>query len=39
MKTRKKPTGAVAKRFPVNISHPDKVFWPEDGYTKGDLGE
>jgi bifunctional non-homologous end joining protein LigD len=23
--------------FPVNISHADKVFWPEDGYTKGDL--
>ena len=23
----------------MNISHPDKVFWPEDGYTKGDLAE
>ena len=30
---------APAKDFPVNISHPDKVFWPEDGYTKGDLAE
>jgi DNA primase len=27
---------AVPKALPVNISHPDKVFWPEDGYTKGD---
>ncbi len=30
---------AAAKDLPVNISHPDKVFWPEDGYTKGDLAE
>ncbi len=30
---------AAPKDLPVNISHPDKVFWPEDGYTKGDLAE
>jgi bifunctional non-homologous end joining protein LigD len=23
--------------LPVKISHPDKVFWPEEGYTKLDL--
>jgi bifunctional non-homologous end joining protein LigD len=22
---------------PTDLSNPDKVFWPEDGYTKGDL--
>jgi len=25
--------------LPVSISNPDKVFWPEDGYTKLDLVE
>jgi bifunctional non-homologous end joining protein LigD len=24
-------------RAPVRVSRPDKVFWPEEGYTKGDL--
>ena len=24
-------------RFDVPISHPEKVYWPEEGYTKGDL--
>jgi bifunctional non-homologous end joining protein LigD len=26
-----------SKTVAVNISHPDKVFWPDDGYTKLDL--
>jgi bifunctional non-homologous end joining protein LigD len=25
------------RRLPVPITHPDKVFWPEEGYTKLDL--
>ena len=35
----KRTKAAATKHLPVNISHPDKVFWPEDGYTKGDLAE
>jgi len=23
--------------LPINVTHPDKVFWPEEGYTKFDL--
>jgi len=34
---RAKPAKTDAAKFQVNISHPDKVFWPDDGYTKGDL--
>lgn len=26
-------------RLPVAVSHPDKIFWPEEGYTKLDLIE
>ena len=25
------------KNSAVQISHPEKAFWPEEGYTKGDL--
>ena len=40
MKTPKNQSKRTAKKqMPVNISHHDKVFWPEDGYTKGDLAE
>jgi bifunctional non-homologous end joining protein LigD len=28
---------AAGERRPVRISNPDKVFWPVEGYTKGDL--
>jgi DNA primase len=27
------------KNLPIAISHPDNVFWPEEGYTKLDLAE
>jgi bifunctional non-homologous end joining protein LigD len=28
---------SAAARLPITVSNPDKVFWPEEGYTKLDL--
>jgi bifunctional non-homologous end joining protein LigD len=37
--TKRAKAATTTKDLPVNISHSDKVFWPENGYTKGDLAE
>jgi bifunctional non-homologous end joining protein LigD len=29
--------GGSAPKLPIEVSDPEKVFWPEEGYTKGDL--
>ncbi|MBK9063998.1 MAG: non-homologous end-joining DNA ligase [Acidobacteria bacterium] len=31
------PSKKSSSSFPVPVSNPDKVFWPEEGWTKGDL--
>jgi bifunctional non-homologous end joining protein LigD len=33
----KAKTERTSARLPVTITHPDKVFWPDEGYTKLDL--
>jgi bifunctional non-homologous end joining protein LigD len=35
----KKITARKSAELPVTISHPDKVYWPEEGYTKLDLAK
>jgi bifunctional non-homologous end joining protein LigD len=37
--TRAKRDQTPPGQLPIVVSHPDKVFWPEDGYTKLDLVE
>lgn len=39
MKTNGSIPKSSPKTLPINVSNPDKVFWPEEGYTKLDLVE
>ena len=38
-KTEKKDAMAQAAAPKASVTNPEKVFWPNDGYTKGDLVE
>ena len=37
--TRTKRGHTAPGQLPIVVSHPDKVFWPEEGYMKLDLVE
>jgi bifunctional non-homologous end joining protein LigD len=34
-----KASAAGSKKLPIAVSNPDKIFWPDEGYTKLDLIE